>query len=270
MKNLIAIYNLSLMILCAYACKIDWDSTCQSHSDCCSSICDNNNGQWIYGLCRPSISTKKGETTTKMNAECRSDWYDRCTKNSDCCSNTCENNNGQWDFGVCKPKVTTRKTHTTFKMVPICKKDWDNTCSKNVDCCSNICDRHSDGPWDFGVCAPKTNQKLILTTTTSTSRIIGSSATTKIMETTQQNMVSNKDLPICECICNNNGEKSFGICKADQVITKKNLSDTTIQPKTNCKTDWDNTCKYNNDCCSNICENYNGKWNLGVCRPKVK
>ena len=34
-------------------CKPNWDNTCTGSSDCCSGNCDNHDGQWLQGVCKP-------------------------------------------------------------------------------------------------------------------------------------------------------------------------------------------------------------------------
>ncbi len=72
------------------ACKPLWDNSCASNGDCCSGFCDNNNGQWAFGVCKTG------------SGQCKPLWDNSCASNADCCSGFCDNNNGQWAFGVCK------------------------------------------------------------------------------------------------------------------------------------------------------------------------
>jgi hypothetical protein len=193
-------------------CLFDWDNTCRTNVDCCSNFCDNNNGQWAHGICKPKQQFSKSiklETTTTITTQpaCHLDWYDKCTKNSDCCSSICENNNGKWKNGVCKPKATTRKTHTTFKINLSCRKDWYDKCHRDSECCSQICDKHNNNQWDFGVCLPKSTTPVfkpikVQTKTTNKKQLITSAT---VITNRQEKL-----LPKCECVC---GPASFGICK---------------------------------------------------------
>ena len=99
-------------------CNPDWYNFCKSPSDCCSGICDNHDGQWLYGLCMPKSSKRSlhhkpanDESSSKNNKKmiarlkrsCKSNWDNTCRSSSECCSNNCDNHDGQWLDGVCKP-----------------------------------------------------------------------------------------------------------------------------------------------------------------------
>ena len=220
-------------------CKADWDSTCKTNGDCCSGFCENNNGQWLLGICKPKpITTKMPDTTFKMitmNPYCKEDWTDDCSQSSECCSMICEIK-ANWMKGFCRPNVTLA---TTKKWG--CLKDWDDGCEKDDDCCSRKCDKQNDGKWDYGVCQPFNTPKSITTkqtrpTTTTTTKIYNyrgtpespsfskptskstaksttmkssyytqSKSTTKSKYLTQtKNKVTIKDEKLaCECVCKN-------------------------------------------------------------------
>ena len=86
--------SLDLELNSARACKPDWDNSCRANSECCSSYCDNNNGQWALGVCKAG--------STPINTQCKPLWDNSCKTNAECCSGHCDNVNGQWAFGVCK------------------------------------------------------------------------------------------------------------------------------------------------------------------------
>lgn len=90
------------------ACKPEWDNSCKSNSECCSGYCDNNNGQWAFGVC------KGGNLPI---TQCKPLWDNNCKTNSDCCSSYCDNNNGQWAFGVCKESTTLSVTNPVVNPV---------------------------------------------------------------------------------------------------------------------------------------------------------
>jgi len=282
LKFIIIIINVKLN----KSCFPDWFDKCRTNNECCSNVCDNNNGQWIYGLCRPNVTPVKNiATTTKTITDgCKPDWYDKCLKSTDCCSLNCDLRT-KWDFGICRPIKTTRKyDHTSFKLNS-CKPDWNDTCRKDSDCCSNVClILNNENKWDTsGICQPKsTTTKKIKTTkkkksplsTTATAAASSSATTTTTYPslTTIQENITKAVLPTCECVCNNNanGVTSYGICRRQEI----NISTTTTTTTTrfidpNCKPDWFDRCKTNLECCSGLCDNNNGYWAYGICKPKL-
>jgi len=159
---LLILLNLILNKSNVSGCKADWDSTCKTNGDCCSAFCDNSNGQWAFGICKPSTTTKKPETTFKLitlNSNCKEDWSDDCYQNTECCSMICEIK-ANWMKGFCRPNVTMAPTTRKWG----CLKDWDDSCEKDDDCCSHKCDKQNDGKWDYGVCQPINTPKNFLTT----------------------------------------------------------------------------------------------------------
>ena len=101
--GLLLIFLAKCFVNNAGACKPDWDNSCRSNTECCSSYCDNNNGQWAFGVC-------KAGSTPMINTQCKPLWDNSCKTNAECCSGHCDNMNGQWAAGVCKdatnPPVT--------------------------------------------------------------------------------------------------------------------------------------------------------------------
>jgi len=91
------------------ACKPLWDNSCQTNTECCSGFCDNNNGQWAYGVCK----------TSEITTQCKPAWDNTCTSNTDCCSGYCDNKNGQWAFGICMPGTNTVPPTTTTTNKPL-------------------------------------------------------------------------------------------------------------------------------------------------------
>jgi len=45
------------------ACKPLWDNSCASNGDCCSGFCDNNNGQWAFGVCKQGSGSIQSSTS---------------------------------------------------------------------------------------------------------------------------------------------------------------------------------------------------------------
>ncbi len=89
----------------ALGCLPNWANTCSSGGDCCSGRCDNNNGQWQYGVCKPS----KKKRESKDGSGCHELWFNKCKDDSDCCSGYCDTRDGYWLDGVCKPANNRRR-----------------------------------------------------------------------------------------------------------------------------------------------------------------
>jgi hypothetical protein len=48
---------LSNQLVNSQTCKPLYDNSCTSNGQCCSGYCDNNNGQWALGVCKPGSTT---------------------------------------------------------------------------------------------------------------------------------------------------------------------------------------------------------------------
>ncbi len=86
----------------AAACKELEDNTCTTGNDCCSGYCDDRNGAWAFGVCKPILVV----TFPPIASSCKVLYDNTCTLNGQCCSGFCDDNNGAWAFGVCKPATT--------------------------------------------------------------------------------------------------------------------------------------------------------------------
>jgi len=70
--KIIFVFNFSnnhhiLFLSVAMGCLPTWANTCKNSSDCCSSNCDNNNGLWEYGVCKPLNTKRVRSLQTNLN-----------------------------------------------------------------------------------------------------------------------------------------------------------------------------------------------------------
>ena len=115
----------------------------------------------------------------------------------------------------------------SFNIAQSCKSLWDNSCTSNRQCCSGFCD-NKNGQWAFGVCKSGSGNN-------------------------NSNNGNNGG--------NNNNESD------DDNSNGNGNSNGNSNSNSQCKQLWDNSCASNGECCSHHCDNNNGQWAFGVCKP---
>ena len=109
MRALILLQLVLLVVLATLngcqGCYGLWYNQCSNNRECCSGNCDDNNGNWAKGVCKPNYHKKRDLKYLKKDRVCYDLFYDQCLSHSECCSDFCDNNNGLWPMGVCKPNL---------------------------------------------------------------------------------------------------------------------------------------------------------------------
>ena len=111
-----------------------------------------------------------------------------------------------------------------------CLSDWNNSCVSNADCCSNFCDNNY-GQWREGVCKPRRHKRKC-----------------------NKDYIEDDTYPKIGSGGRGRGGSGGG-------------SGGSAGSRGGCKPLWFNMCKSDGECCSGYCDNRNGEWEYGVCKP---
>lgn len=263
-------------------CKWNWDNSCKSQEECCSGFCDNNDGKWRYGICKPKPQEVTEPTTDdNSSTECKPDWNDSCQVDDDCCSNICHKRSGGWMYGLCKPKPTTTiatTTTTTPESVEFdetnCRADWYDRCTTDKECCSKNC-FGNNGLWPVGVCKPLPRTTTTSTESTITSTILTSTLAngipTDITESAGSTTTEMTSTTIRTVTAASTTERLLTTSVAERPTTTRTTTtkSTTTEAEIFCNPDWFDRCTKNEECCSKNCYDNNGKWPSGICKPGI-
>lgn len=261
-------------------CKWDWDNSCKSQSECCSGFCDNNDGKWRYGICKPKPQEVTEPTDDDTSsAECKPDWNDSCQVDDDCCSNICHKRSGGWMYGICKPKPTPTigTTSTTPESIVFdetnCRADWYDRCSIDEECCSKNC-FGNNGLWPVGVCKPFPRTTTTSKESTITSTILTSTLADEISTDITGSAGSTEEITsttIRTVTAASTTERLRTTSRTERPITTKTTTtkSTTTEAEIFCNPDWYDRCTKNEECCSKNCYDNNGKWPSGICKPGI-